>query len=426
MRRGRPPYPDLLTPREQEVLALIREGLTNDQIATRLGISESGARYHVSEILSKLGVSSRREAAQWDGRVETGWRFRLALPHWSPMFFAGAAIASAAVVFVGLAVGVLIMDSRKDDSTDSALITPVPATATPEPTPSPSDQLRQNLLFTAGQIYRYARTALSDPAKCECAPVDLTQLQSFRGGMCKSVGPEISTAPEYDASIHGALVDALLEVCPVLDVQAPNDVFVDNARRIVARIEPILIAEEAKSNPATTFFGPPLSPRATATPAGLYGTSDRTGIAGIDHVLDLVYAGDWNKLAGEAFFKDVSCTYVGVPAIGTLQCGVGEAEGTHYGVFALGGCEPYLTTSRDTLPKILESQLSQRFLFAAFQVDLSYEPNASYVLLFRNGAIASDRQLFVNRDGQIMASFECGDASHFPADGDTTILPRKS
>ena len=62
MRRGRPPYPDLLTPREQEVLELLRRGLTNQQIAERLRISLPGARYHVSEILSKLGVSSRQEA----------------------------------------------------------------------------------------------------------------------------------------------------------------------------------------------------------------------------------------------------------------------------------------------------------------------------------------------------------------------------
>ena len=65
MRRGRRPHPDILTPREWEVLALVRAGLTNEQIAERLGISLGGARYHVSEILSKLGVGTRREAADW-------------------------------------------------------------------------------------------------------------------------------------------------------------------------------------------------------------------------------------------------------------------------------------------------------------------------------------------------------------------------
>ena len=62
---GRPPHPDILTPREREVLELLRERLTNDQIAERLGITLDGAKYHVSEILSKLGVGSREEAAAW-------------------------------------------------------------------------------------------------------------------------------------------------------------------------------------------------------------------------------------------------------------------------------------------------------------------------------------------------------------------------
>ncbi len=67
-RRGRPPYPDVLTPRQWEVLALLREGLSNGQIALRLGISVDGVKFHVSEILSKLGVTSRNEAAQWEGQ----------------------------------------------------------------------------------------------------------------------------------------------------------------------------------------------------------------------------------------------------------------------------------------------------------------------------------------------------------------------
>lgn len=64
-RRGRPPYPDILTPRQWQVLLLLREGLSNEQIALRLGISLDGVKFHVSEILGKLGVSNRNEAANW-------------------------------------------------------------------------------------------------------------------------------------------------------------------------------------------------------------------------------------------------------------------------------------------------------------------------------------------------------------------------
>ena len=51
-----------LTPREHEVLALMVEGLSNPQIAERLVVSRSTAKAHVSNILSKLGVSNRAEA----------------------------------------------------------------------------------------------------------------------------------------------------------------------------------------------------------------------------------------------------------------------------------------------------------------------------------------------------------------------------
>ena len=65
MRRGRPRHPDVLTPRQWEVLRLVREGLSNEEIGRRLGISTDGAKLHVSEILSKLGVTTRAEAASW-------------------------------------------------------------------------------------------------------------------------------------------------------------------------------------------------------------------------------------------------------------------------------------------------------------------------------------------------------------------------
>lgn len=51
-----------LTPREHEVLALIAQGLTNDQIAARLVISPKTTRNHVSNIFSKLEVTDRVQA----------------------------------------------------------------------------------------------------------------------------------------------------------------------------------------------------------------------------------------------------------------------------------------------------------------------------------------------------------------------------
>jgi NarL family two-component system response regulator LiaR len=60
--KPQPTYSYDLTPREREVLALLIKGLNNAQIAQRLSISPSTSKAHVSNILSKLGVSNRAEA----------------------------------------------------------------------------------------------------------------------------------------------------------------------------------------------------------------------------------------------------------------------------------------------------------------------------------------------------------------------------
>ena len=54
--------PDALTTRQQEVLKLIATGLLNKEIADRLYISERTVKFHVSEILAKLGAGNRTEA----------------------------------------------------------------------------------------------------------------------------------------------------------------------------------------------------------------------------------------------------------------------------------------------------------------------------------------------------------------------------
>ena len=56
------PFPEL-TPRELEVLTLISQGMTNAEIAGRLSLSLKTVRNHVSNILNKLQVSDRLQAA---------------------------------------------------------------------------------------------------------------------------------------------------------------------------------------------------------------------------------------------------------------------------------------------------------------------------------------------------------------------------
>jgi DNA-binding CsgD family transcriptional regulator len=159
----------LLTPREQEVLQLLREGLTNQQIADRLGITLYGARYHVSEILSKLGVASREEAAVWHPEAASrfwglaGSLHRLTASTWFKAA-AGAAIGVAAVAIVLLALGVVAMGHRRSNDTADTLVTPTPtdipeatSTVSPDALPvgplvvalegNPQDQL---LIYDAG------------------------------------------------------------------------------------------------------------------------------------------------------------------------------------------------------------------------------------------------------------------------------------
>jgi DNA-binding CsgD family transcriptional regulator len=67
----------VLTDREREVVALVGEGLTNEEIATRLIMSAATARTHVSRAMIKVGARDRAQLvvfAYETGLVRPGWQ----------------------------------------------------------------------------------------------------------------------------------------------------------------------------------------------------------------------------------------------------------------------------------------------------------------------------------------------------------------
>jgi DNA-binding NarL/FixJ family response regulator len=60
-----------LSPRELQVLSLAADGLTNKEIAYRLGLSERTIQFHMNSVFNKTGTSSRTEAATYG--LRQGW-----------------------------------------------------------------------------------------------------------------------------------------------------------------------------------------------------------------------------------------------------------------------------------------------------------------------------------------------------------------
>jgi DNA-binding NarL/FixJ family response regulator len=67
-RTERTASPSMLTDREREVLVLLASGLSNKQIARRLGISEKTVKTHLTNIFQRIGVHDRTQAALWAER----------------------------------------------------------------------------------------------------------------------------------------------------------------------------------------------------------------------------------------------------------------------------------------------------------------------------------------------------------------------
>ena len=141
-RGGRPRHPDVLTPAEWRVLDALREGGTNAEIASRLGLSTNTVRYHISNMLAKLELRDRRALAAWrpDARPRRlGALFAVpaALADVArPLMWVGAGVATLAGVLV-VAVALVALEAIVERNGDSsAAVKPLPTTSTPAAPPA--------------------------------------------------------------------------------------------------------------------------------------------------------------------------------------------------------------------------------------------------------------------------------------------------
>lgn len=74
-RAGHEDPTESLTPSELRVLDLIGEGLSNREIAERLGVAEKTVKNHITSLLAKMGLQRRTQVAAWvASRKNSGWR----------------------------------------------------------------------------------------------------------------------------------------------------------------------------------------------------------------------------------------------------------------------------------------------------------------------------------------------------------------
>ncbi|MEX0781533.1 MAG: helix-turn-helix transcriptional regulator [Dehalococcoidia bacterium] len=137
-RRGRPPYPDILTPSEWQVLEGVRAGRTNQEIASQLGVTFHTVKFHISNMLSKLHLEDRQQLARWRPRrdSESAPAPGHALVSWAALKLVVAGAGGVALL-AGVTFAVLAIRGDDSEPVSAALPTSTPrATATPTAPPA--------------------------------------------------------------------------------------------------------------------------------------------------------------------------------------------------------------------------------------------------------------------------------------------------
>ena len=172
--RGRPPHPGILTPAERRVLAELRRGGTNAEIAVRLGVTLDAVKFHISNMLGKLELDSRHQLAAWRPERRRRLFGLLAVPGtlepigrllvWTGVAAAGAvAVAVVAVVLIVLSS----LDGSEQQPAFAPTATPTAATPAPTDTPTPTATPTATPAATPTPAATAAVTATPTPAVCK-------------------------------------------------------------------------------------------------------------------------------------------------------------------------------------------------------------------------------------------------------------------
>lgn len=148
--------PIALSPRQRQVLDLMKAGRTNAEIGEELGISLDGAKYHVSEVLAKLGVHSREAAVlRWHEYNAVGSRLSRVAYGLAPVFSVKWLAPAAAIACVGVAGLVYLAAIRGAGSEAAAQPTP-PASVSPSAAAQPATAKETKETLTVGEVPRQA------------------------------------------------------------------------------------------------------------------------------------------------------------------------------------------------------------------------------------------------------------------------------
>lgn len=432
------------TPRQREVLTLISKGKTNPEIADALGISRDGVKYHVSEVLSKLGSNSREEAAEY-------WRRHNGLAPRFSRVFDGVCASTAlrwatATAFAGgvaLAAGAVLFSRGGDDVPSSTVLASVTQEATPgvagqDSTSDPQLDVVIAAVLSGDRALMESFLRLDSVACGEAGgPGNGLPCGTDPPGTVRPAFAHVGCDATYWTGSQFPWIDSFQGRSPKVYAAYREDPAPANAPRSAPKGSAVVVFETVQNGgfaieaddgrivaeratcgpfPYSLLEGVPASdyillpaggiPVATPTPAPRL-----TGDAPTDAIIRAIVDGDWQTISDKFERRPLACTAQPTGVGSPPKCPPGVPEGGDVLIARVMACEwAYLSTAED-----FQQVLEPRFRFphrmhAVYRTDgalrFDYVPSGELAIVTTERAAA---QTWFVEDGRLVgALLGCG------------------